>query len=199
MMSARRPTRSLLARIVTEALAPAWIATALLVAVAIHTAPTPAEAIRWGVVSALFASVLPFLYVVYEVRRRRVTDRHVSVRTQRPVPMLIAAGSILLGVAILVLGGAPRALVALVVAMLAGVLVTLVITLRWKISVHSATLAGAVVIVVLVFGIPFLPLVALCALVGWARVEVGAHTPRQVVIGEAVGAVIAGAVFTALR
>ena len=199
MMSARRPTRSLLARIVTEALAPAWIATALLVAVAIRAAPTPAEAIRWGVVSALFASVLPFLYVVYEVRRRRVTDRHVSVRTQRPVPMLIAAGSILLGVAILVLGGAPRALVALVVAMLAGVLVTLVITLRWKISVHSATLAGAVVIVVLVFGIPFLPLVALCALVGWARVEVGAHTPRQVVIGEAVGAVIAGAVFTALR
>ena len=57
---------------VTEALAPAWIAAALLVAVAIRTAPTPVEAVRWAVISALFASVLPFLYVVSEVRRRRV-------------------------------------------------------------------------------------------------------------------------------
>lgn len=189
------------ARIVTEVLAPAWVVAVLLVAVSARIAPSPATALKWGLLSALFASLLPFAWIVNEVRRRRLTDHHVSDRTQRAVPLLVGILSILLGLGLLVTGRAPRPLVALVIAMLVGLIVTLLITtlLKWKISVHTATLAGAIVIVLLVFGYQLWPVVFVGAVVAWARVELGDHTLLQVVTGEAIGALVAATVFLALR
>jgi hypothetical protein len=52
-------------------------------------------------------------------------------------------------------------------------LYTFLVTLAWKISIHTATLAGAVTILVIVFGPYLLPVVILPVLVGWAGVELG--------------------------
>src|SRR5260370_29521271 len=93
-------TRRGVARAVTEVAAPANVVAALLVVMAVSTAP-PADALRWAVISILFASVLPMAYVIAQVRRRRVTDRHVRIRVQRRVPALAASRSTAGG------GGAP--------------------------------------------------------------------------------------------
>lgn len=69
----------------------------------------------------------------------------------------------------------------------------------WKFSGHAAGVAGAVVILVLVFGPTLLALVPAVALVGWARVEVGDHTPAQVTAGAGLGALVAALVFSLLR
>ena len=59
-------------------------------------------------------------YIIGQVRRQRLSDRHVGVREQRRLPLLVGIVSVLLGVAVLVLGQAPRELVALVAAMAVG-------------------------------------------------------------------------------
>lgn len=188
-----------LARLVTEILAPAPTVAGLLLLVAWRTAPTPAEALAWGLMAAVFASVIPLAYIVRGVRRRRLTDHHVGLREQRPLPLLVAIVSVLVGLALLATLGAPRELVALVGAMAIGLLVSVAVTLFWKVSIHTAVVAGAVVILVLVYGPALLVLVAIVPLVGWARVEVGDHTPAQVGVGVVLGATVAATAFSVLR
>jgi membrane-associated phospholipid phosphatase len=188
-----------LARLVTEVLAPAPVVAALLLAVAWRSAPTPAAALPWALLAAAFCSALPMLFILRGVRRGRLTDHHVRVRRQRRAPLLVAGGSVLVGLGLLLAAGAPRDVVALVGAGGVGLAVALAITLVWKISIHTAVAAGAVVVLALVFGPALLVLTPLVALSGWARVEVGDHTPAQVVAGAAVGAAVAGAAFPLLR
>jgi hypothetical protein len=44
------------------------------VLVAWHSAPGSADAVRWGLVAALFAGLVPMAYIVREVRRRRLLE-----------------------------------------------------------------------------------------------------------------------------
>jgi hypothetical protein len=193
------PARRRVARVVTEVFAPAPTVALLLLLVAWHSAPTPAEALRWGILAALFASILPFLYIVRGVRRRQFTDHHVRVRAQRPLPLTLGIASVVTGLGLLLFLGAPRELTALVGAMVVGLATSTFVTLFWKLSIHAAVTAGAVVILILVFGPSLLLVTPLIALVGWARVEIGDHTPAQAVAGVCLGATIAAVVFTLLR
>src|ERR671933_1666877 len=71
---------------------------------------------------------------------------------------------------------------------------SLLVALAWKISIHGDVVAGAVVIVALVFGSVALSLVPLVLLVGWARVALQDHTPAQALAGAALGALVAASV-----
>jgi membrane-associated phospholipid phosphatase len=73
------------------------------------------------------------------------------------------------------------------------------ITVKWKISVHSAVSSGAVAMLALAYGPWMLAGYVLVALVGWSRIALRDHTPAQVVAGAALGAAIAFATFAALR
>lgn len=195
----RKTWRGRLARLVTEVLAPAPVATILLFIVAWHSTQSLVRALAWGGVAALFATLIPVAYLIRGVRRRQFTDHHVRLREQRPLAFLVGIASLLVGLTLMALLGAPRELVALVAAMGVGLIVSLLVTLIWKISVHVAVVAGAITILMLVFGSILLILGPLVALVGWARVVVGDHTPAQVAAGAVVGATVASVVFVLLR
>jgi hypothetical protein len=195
----RGAARQRMARLVTNVLAPVPIAAALPLVVAWESTSTTAEAVAWGLVAVLFASLLPFLFVLRQVRRGRLTDQHVRLRGQRTLPLLVGMASVLVGLGLLMAYGAPRELVALVGAMMAGLVVSLLVTLWWKISLHTGVAAGAVVILVLVFGPTLLAFAPAVGLIGWARVEVGDHTPAQAAVGAGVGAIVAAAAFSLLR
>ena len=188
-----------LARLVTEVLAPAPTVAVLVLLVAWQSAPTAAEAVRWGALAALFVSVVPFLYVVRGVRRGGLSDHHVGVRQQRPVPLLVGVASMLVGLVLLVLWDAPRDLIALVAVVAAGLGMSLLVTLVWKLSIHAAVVSGAVTILLFVFGPPLLVVAPLVPLVCWARVAVHDHTPAQTLAGAVLGATVAAVVFSALR
>jgi len=194
MMARRR-----LARLITEVLAPANVGSATFLLVAWHSTPTITEAMRWGLLTILFAIALPFLFILWGVRRQRFTDHHIRLREQRPVALVVGIASALVGLILIAVLGAPRELIALVVAMEVGLIISLAITLFWKMSIHVASVAGAIVILVLVFGPPFAVLAPVVVLVGWARVELSDHTPAQVTAGAAIGAAVAGLIFTWLR
>lgn len=172
-----------LAQAITEVLAPAPVAGTLLVLIAWHGASSPADALRWAVLAVLFAAVVPMAYILVGVRRRRLSDRHVGVRRERPLPLLVGVASVLVGVGSLVALRAPRELIALEAAMAVGLATSLLVTLVWKISIHVAVAAGAVVILVLAFGSPWLVLVPLVVAVGWARVVLDDHSAAQSVGG----------------
>jgi membrane-associated phospholipid phosphatase len=152
----------------------------------------------FGAIAAFFAGLLPYAILLIGVRRGRLGDRHLSSLKQRPGMMVIGLASVTVGLAVTYWLGAPRELVALVVAMVAGVAVALVVSLFWKISVHSACAAGTVAILVVVFGPALILAASLVVAIAWARVVLGEHTVAQVVTGAVVGATVATGVMAPL-
>lgn len=73
----------------TEVLAPAPLAAALLLAVAWRAYRPWPGVVVWGLVAALSGSVLPMLFVLRGVRRGRLTDHHLRLREQRALPLLV--------------------------------------------------------------------------------------------------------------
>jgi hypothetical protein len=191
--------RRRLARLITEVLAPANVGSIVFLLVAWHSTSTILEALRWGLLTVFFTIALPFSFILWGVRKQRFTDHHIRLREQRPQALAVGIASGLVGLILLVALGAPRELIALVVAMATGLVIALLITLFWKMSIHVASVAGAIVILVLVFGPILLSLGPIVALVGWARIELNDHTPAQATVGACIGAIVAGLVFELLR
>jgi membrane-associated phospholipid phosphatase len=193
------PRRLRVARLVGEVLSPPPILAVLALVVAWDSSPTPAMAVVWGGIAAVSASVLPYALILRGVRRGRLTDRNISLRQQRVRFAAVAIASILTGLAVLAAFDAPAEMVALQVSIAVGVACGWVITLWWKISVHAAIAAGAATVLLLVFGLALLVVWPLVALIAWSRVQVGDHTPAQVLAGIALGIVVNATIFPLLR
>jgi membrane-associated phospholipid phosphatase len=193
------PRRLRAARLVGEVLSPPPILVALALAVAWASSPTRAMAVLWGTIAAVFTSVLPYALILRGVRRGRLSDRNISLREQRIRFGGVAIASILLGLAVLAVLDAPAEMVALLASIAVGVACGWVVTLWWKISVHAAIAAGAATVLTLVFGPALLAVWPLVTLIAWSRVQVGDHTPAQVLAGVALGIVVNATVFPVLR
>ncbi|MET8229360.1 phosphatase PAP2 family protein [Micromonospora sp. NPDC005298] len=187
------------ARLVTELTAPAVLVSLLIFTVSWHSARRTGHGLVWGLLATLFVTGIPFAYIVGGVRRGRLTDHHLGRREQRRVPLLIGLGSVTAGLALLTVLDAPRPVVALAVAGLIGLVVTVTVSHWWKMSIHSAVAAGTLVILALIFGGRLLLAAPLLAVVGWSRVRLRDHTVPQVLAGGTLGALIAGVVFGLLR
>ena len=112
--------------------------------------------------------------------------------------MAAALGCVAAALALLVVVGAPRALVVLVLAQAGGLAAMTAVTLRWKASMHLAVAAGAVAIAAM--EVPVCAMTALLLpLLGWARWRDGRHSLAQLAGGAAVGASTAVAIYGALR
>ncbi|MEU4449567.1 hypothetical protein AB0K14_40730 [Actinosynnema sp. NPDC050801] len=191
------------ARAVTEVLAPWVLVLGLPLLVAWRATGNVAESLLWGAVVGLTGSVIPMAVVVRGARQGRWDGHHVTNREGRLVPLLVCVASLGLGIAALVLGAAPRAMVALALSMFLSLLLCLAVTFAlpvngargWKVSFHAAVAAGAVAILTITYG-PWVLLAApLVALVAWSRVALGHHTKAQVVVGTTFGAAVGGAAF----
>ncbi|MFI9388251.1 hypothetical protein [Kutzneria sp. NPDC052558] len=194
-----RSFRRSAARAATEVFAPAVVVVAVSFAVGLHAGDTLGAGLLWGLLAALFSSVIPFGAILLGVRRGRLTDHHVGKREQRRIPLLIALASVLVGLAVLAVAGAPREMLALVTAMFVSLAVTLVITHWWKVSAHAAVASGAAAIVALTYGPALLVSYVAVAIVGWSRVVLRDHTVAQVLVGAVLGLLVGGSVFLVLR
>ncbi len=146
-------------------------------------------------VGILTLCVFPFLPVVYSARSGR-TDLDVSDVGKR-VPLY---GLGLLGYAsgmVVFLGLGNWVMCVMSLAYLCVGLSMLLITFVWKISAHTAGVAGPTTALTFVFGTWILPLYLLSLLMIWARVRLRAHTPGQAVAGMLVAILVTSLVFTA--
>jgi hypothetical protein len=189
-----------LARAGTEVLSPAVVVVLLPIAVAWHaTDHDVAATAGWGLLVAVFFSAVPMVILVRGARSGRWDGHWVRERERRLVPFLLCLASTLVGLGVMLVGRAPTAVIALSWSMVVALLVCLVITRWWKVSVHATVAGGAVAMVVLLYGPWYLLLLLPLALVCWSRVVVEDHTVAQVLVGALLGPTVGGVVFLALR
>jgi membrane-associated phospholipid phosphatase len=143
----------------------------------------------WAMIYLLLAVVFPCIYVGWLVARGRLADPHLPLREQRIRPLLCTA---LMGGAawlVLYIASAPPLLQWIACANALQVILFLLITLRWKISLHSAAAANLAVVGILLLGVAGLPLISLVLVVSWARVYLQRHTIAETTAGVLLGAV----------
>jgi len=179
-----------MARLVTEVMSPVVVVVAVVLIVAVDSAGL-VRGLALGLVATFFAVGFPYGLVLIGVRRGRLTDHHISLREQRPRMLAIALASLVCGLLVLIWLDTPRALFALMAAMVAGLAVALAVTSFWKISIHAAAAAGTVASLVILVSPWWLLVAPLVVLTGWARVEIRDHTTVQVFAGAIVGSVVA--------
>ena len=122
----------------------------------------------WAAVYIMVAVLAPTLFVLCLFRRGRVTGLDIQLREQRAVPMIFTLIAMAVAGGLLWIGGAPKSLIVLAVVNQALSVVLLLVTLWWKISVHSAV-AGAVGLGAWYLLRTPLPLVLGVPTVWWAR------------------------------
>ncbi|MCC5580375.1 phosphatase PAP2 family protein [Microtetraspora sp. AC03309] len=190
-----RARESRTARVVTEVLSPFHVVIPLPVVVGWHQTYPAATGFLWGLFAAVSGGVLPYGLVLWRVARGKANDRHITRREQRLVPLAISVALVLGGVVVLLLAGAPSTVLAVQGALLGMGVVMLPITRLWKISFHTAAVAGAAAILTVEFG----PWAWICwpfaALVGWSRIMLRDHTPAQVVAGAVAGVAVCWPVY----
>lgn len=94
------------ARVLSDVLAPANLVVALLLLVGWHSTASWAG-LGWGLLAALFCGVVPIGIITLGVHRGALTDQHIRVRRQRIVPMALSLVSVVAGITLLHVLGAP--------------------------------------------------------------------------------------------
>lgn len=133
--------------------------------------------------AVLFSTFLPLLFIYILFKMGKVADMEVSDRRTRWIPFLGAIASYASGTGLLWYLGAPIPYTALMFCYFGNTLITALISLHWKISVHAIGLAGPVTFLIVVFGWVYALLLPLIIPIGWSRVKLGAHTWTQVIVG----------------
>jgi membrane-associated phospholipid phosphatase len=177
-----------LAYVVSTELSPPVLAAAMLAIAA--AASRLAIAWIWAGVSLTLCLLVPMGYLFWLFRRGVVSDLDVQQREERARPLAFTLASMLTAVVILGLASAPPALLAVTGAQFAQTALVLIITLRWKISVHGAAVAACVVLLLYVVGHQTGPALLALPLVGWSRVRLHRHTPAQSIAGAALGGLV---------
>lgn len=176
------------AKVIGELLAP-WVVLVLL-SLAVPWRATGYRVgftLLWGFVIAFFCAAVPMAFIVRGAKKGDWDGHHVRNREGRVKPLIVCFASTAVGLAIMLLGNAPRDLVYMGIAMLVSLVITFAITFYWKVSLHAAVSGGGVATLAVVYGPVALLLLLVVALICWSRVVTGDHTAGQVAVGTALG------------
>lgn len=133
-------------------------------------------------ISLIFTSALP-LAIILLWAKRIGTDRDISNRSDRYMPLIIGIISYLIGFMICIIFNLDHFLTALLLCYATNTGVVLLFTIKWKISVHTTALSGPVAALILLLG----PLGAIFGVIYpvliWSRVLLKKHTLAQAISG----------------
>lgn len=142
---------------------------------------------EWSVNFVALVILAPAVYVAWLFVRGEITDMHVPVREQRTRPYLVALGAACAAWVLFTWWPAPPLHRVIALAALLQAAVFFLITLRWKISLHSAAAANLAVVGWMVLGAEGLLLGFGIPVIAWARVRLHRHTLAQTVGGALLG------------
>ncbi len=130
-----------------------------------------------------FGTMVPLVMMLQLTKIGVISDFNVSERKERTKPFVGAAASYLAGGGVLLLMKAPTIIIALMLCYAGNTVIMLLITLRWKISIHASGVAGPTTALVYSIGACAAVFFILLIPVGWARMQLKAHTPWQILVG----------------
>lgn len=133
-------------------------------------------------ISLVFASILPMAIIVFWAKKLN-TDSDISNRQDRFMPLIVGIISYFIGFLISWIVNVDNFLTLLLLCYSVNTGVVLLITLKWKISVHTTGLSGPVAALILLLG----PIGALFGIIYpiliWSRVLLKKHTLSQAICG----------------
>lgn len=133
-------------------------------------------------ISIVFASILPMSIILYWARKLG-TDKDISNRSDRYTPLVVGIISYFIGFLISLFLNVDHFLTILLLCYSINTGVVLVITSKWKISVHTTGLSGPVGALILLSG-PFGAVFGMIyPVLIWSRVTLKKHTMAQAIMG----------------
>ena len=151
--------------------------------------PLSAKSLIWLIVF-LSTGVFPAIIIGIGIKYGGVSDGFISDRTERPIPFFLTFLCYLFGSFWLSRIGLNSFYIAPIIGAAVSILIILPINHFWKISAHLSGmggLCGGMFTFAIIYGTaPIIALVALILLsgiLGWARMELKAHTLGQVCCG----------------
>jgi hypothetical protein len=157
------------------------------------TVPLQLKYLVYGIVF-LNTFIFPTLATYYLMKKGFVRDFEMANARERRIPMLLTAVFYFFTYYILKNASLPPVLFLLILGATLSVLLTLIITLAWKISTHMVGMGGitgAIIALSLKFGVDMqimiISMLLLSGIVGYARITLQAHTHNQVYWGFVLG------------
>lgn len=171
-----------LEKFVTEVCAP-WL---VLTVASVHLGRRVGST-TWGLATAAGLGVVPQAAIAWQVRRKALSDHHVTRREDRPLVIVGIAASVVSLLAAQKRGGAPEELRRMTRAALVALAVAGAATSRVKVSFHTAVLAGVIAVLAREGSPRYWRLLGLVPAVAWARVRISHHTPVETALGAVIG------------
>jgi membrane-associated phospholipid phosphatase len=134
-------------------------------------------------ITSIFGCVLPLIMVLGLLKLDIIKDFYAYDKETRFIPFLWTTLFYLLGVISLILVSSPPAVTALMTCYFVNGIILMLITFKWKISIHASGIISPFTALVYLLGGVMLPLLLVVIPVAWARVELKAHTKMQVTVG----------------
>ena len=134
-------------------------------------------------ITSIFGCVLPLVMVLGLLKLDIIKDFYAYDKETRFIPFLWTTLFYLLGVISLIRVSSPPVVTALMACYFVNGIVLMLITFKWKISIHASGITSPFTALVYLLGGVMLPLLLVVIPVAWARVELKAHTKMQVTVG----------------
>ena len=140
-------------------------------------------------ISLIFASVLPMAIILHWAKKME-TDKDISNREDRFIPLIVGVVSYFIGFIISYLSGASNFITVLILCYTVNTFIVMLITTKWKISIHTTGLSGPVAALIMLLG----PIGAIFGLLYpiliWSRLTLKKHTMAQALAGGIFGFVM---------
>lgn len=180
-----------IARWISHVISPHIVGVVLTSAVSYQFSHDTFEILQWLILLMPLIVMPPLIYIFWLVYRGMLEDIYMPKRETRLRPLVVLMSWLLVCIGLIRYWAAPPIVETFVLATIILVSVLGLVTLFWKISFHGATISAAATATVVMAGSSAWPIMLLVPLVGWSRIRLERHTPRQVIYGSIVGALVA--------
>ncbi|WP_405286887.1 hypothetical protein [Methanobrevibacter sp.] len=140
-------------------------------------------------ISVVFTSLLPMAIILLWAKIIN-TDRDISNREDRFVPLVVGIVSYFIGVLVSLILNADNFLTLLLLCYAVNTGVVLLITFKWKISVHTTGISGPIAALILLLGPIGAVFGVIYPIVIWSRVLLKKHTLAQAICGGVQGFIL---------
>lgn len=134
----------------------------------------------------IFSTLNPIAIILLSNKYKK-TDYDISNRDDRILPLLFVAILYLLGTIILYFLNLSTLTTILMFSFFLNTVITLLITFKWKISIHLMALAGVTAALIFCFGVYGALFGLILPILMWSRIELKKHTMLQVICGVILG------------